>query len=142
MPAHLFGGKTVLSKFSKFSKNPIGTGYYKFDKETKNHDVILTAFKEHYGGAANIDLLSSAGAISQGGNITSAGGAVSLDAFTLLTMGDGVRATSSTGGAKLTGHAQPCASSSVSPGGRSGKSSRTGPEGRSNSFRQSCNTRR
>ena len=55
VPAHLFGGKTVLSKFSKFSKNPIGTGYYKFDRETKNHDVILNAFKEHYGGAANID---------------------------------------------------------------------------------------
>jgi peptide/nickel transport system substrate-binding protein len=30
VPEHLFGGKPVLSKFSKFSKNPIGTGYYKF----------------------------------------------------------------------------------------------------------------
>ncbi len=54
VPEHLFGGKPVLSKFSKFSKNPIGTGYYKFDRETKNHDVILTAFTDHYGGPPNI----------------------------------------------------------------------------------------
>lgn len=54
IPAHQFDGKTVLSKFSKFAKNPVGTGFYKFERETKNHDVILSAFKDHYGGSANI----------------------------------------------------------------------------------------
>lgn len=54
IPEHAFSGKAVLSKFSKFSKEPIGTGYYKFDRETKNHDVILTAFTDHYGGPPNI----------------------------------------------------------------------------------------
>lgn len=54
VPSHLFAGKPVLSKFSKFSKSPVGTGYYKFDHETKNHDVILSAFGDHYGGPPNI----------------------------------------------------------------------------------------
>jgi peptide/nickel transport system substrate-binding protein len=54
LPSHLFEDKTVLSKFSKFAKNPVGTGYYKFSSETKNHDLTLTAFPGHYGGAANI----------------------------------------------------------------------------------------
>ncbi|HAO99128.1 MAG TPA: hypothetical protein DCQ83_03680 [Fibrobacteres bacterium] len=54
LPEHAFEGKTALSKFDKFSKNPIGTGYYKFDRESKNHDVMLSAFKDHYGGSANI----------------------------------------------------------------------------------------
>ena len=54
LPAHTFGGKTGLSKFDKFSKNPVGTGYYKFDRETKNRDVQLTVSKDHYGAAANI----------------------------------------------------------------------------------------
>ncbi len=54
IPSHAFQGKTVLSKFSKFSKQPIGTGYYKFDRVTRNHDVILTAFADHYRGQSNI----------------------------------------------------------------------------------------
>jgi len=54
IPAHLFEGKTALSKFSKFSKNPIGTGYYKFDKQTKNHDVVMLASQTHAGGSSNI----------------------------------------------------------------------------------------
>jgi len=54
IPSHLFQGKPVLSKFSKFAKAPVGTGYYKFDRETKNHDVILVANTDHYGGSPNI----------------------------------------------------------------------------------------
>ncbi len=54
IPEHVFNGKTALSKFSDFSKHPIGTGYYKFDHETKNHDVVLDVFKDHYEAPANI----------------------------------------------------------------------------------------
>ncbi len=54
LPKHALGGKTVISKLSSFSKNPIGTGYYKFHRETKNKDVILKGFKKHYLGAPNI----------------------------------------------------------------------------------------
>lgn len=54
LPAHVFKGKTALSKFDQFSKNPVGTGYYKFASETKNRDVLLTAFKDHQGGSANV----------------------------------------------------------------------------------------
>ncbi len=54
LPAHSFYGRTTLSKFDRFGKNPIGTGYYKFDHETRNHDVVLSAFKDHYGTPANI----------------------------------------------------------------------------------------
>ncbi len=54
LPKHAMGGKPVLSKLSSFSKNPIGTGYYVFSRETKNKDVILDAFKDHYNGMPNI----------------------------------------------------------------------------------------
>lgn len=54
IPSHALDGKTALTKFSKFSKNPIGTGYYKFDRETRNRDVILKAFPDHYNKSANI----------------------------------------------------------------------------------------
>ncbi len=54
IPGHMFQGKTALSKFSKFSKNPIGTGYYKFDRETKNHDMVMQVSKDHFGKASNI----------------------------------------------------------------------------------------
>ncbi len=54
LPSHAFQGKTGLSKFDKFSKNPVGTGYYRFDRETKNRDVMLSVSKDHYGGYSNI----------------------------------------------------------------------------------------
>jgi peptide/nickel transport system substrate-binding protein len=54
LPKHAIGGKAVLSKLSRFAKNPIGTGYYKFTRETKNRDIILDGFKEHYMGMPNI----------------------------------------------------------------------------------------
>jgi len=45
-------------------------------------------------GAAAVELVASGGAIQQGGEIRSAGGSLSLDASTTLTMADGVRARS------------------------------------------------
>ncbi len=54
IPEHALEGKTSLTKFSKFSKNPIGTGYYKFERETRNRDVILQVFPDHYNKPANI----------------------------------------------------------------------------------------
>jgi len=54
LPAHLFEGKPVISKLSKFNKLPVGTGYYKFERETKNKDVILVANKDHYLGQPRI----------------------------------------------------------------------------------------
>ena len=55
IPHHAFGGKTSLSKLSKFSKSPIGTGFYKFVRETKHHDVILKANTSHYLKQPNIE---------------------------------------------------------------------------------------
>ncbi|MFC1584344.1 ABC transporter substrate-binding protein [Fibrobacterota bacterium] len=54
LPRHALGGKSVLSKLSKFAKDPVGTGYYKFIRETKNKDIILEGFTDHYMGTPNI----------------------------------------------------------------------------------------
>lgn len=54
LPSHLFDDKPVISKLSKFNKFPVGTGYYKFERETKNKDVILVANKDHYLGQPRI----------------------------------------------------------------------------------------
>lgn len=58
LPQHLFEGKAVISKLSNFNKSPVGTGYYKFDRQTKNKDVILKAFDQHYLGAPKIDQIT------------------------------------------------------------------------------------
>ncbi len=55
IPRHALGGKTALSKFSDFAKNPVGTGWYKYDRETRNRDVILSANDKHYLGAPNLN---------------------------------------------------------------------------------------
>ncbi|NML47853.1 LEPR-XLL domain-containing protein [Ramlibacter sp. G-1-2-2] len=58
------------------------------DAGSVTHGVIATD------GAGNVQLVASSGAIQQGADILSAGGLVSLDAFTTVTMSDGVKAQS------------------------------------------------
>ncbi|MBF0430388.1 MAG: hypothetical protein HQK83_03860 [Fibrobacteria bacterium] len=45
-------GKAVISKLSR--KDPIGTGYFKFSRETKDKGVILKGWEKHYLGPPNI----------------------------------------------------------------------------------------
>jgi peptide/nickel transport system substrate-binding protein len=47
-----FGSKSVISKLSR--REPVGTGYYMFSRETKNKGVIFKAFQNHYMGSPNI----------------------------------------------------------------------------------------
>ncbi len=57
LPQHVFK-KPVISKMTKFAKTPVGTGYFQFVRETKNKDVILKAFNDHYLGGPNIQQIT------------------------------------------------------------------------------------